>query len=90
MTRRKLFPMRGSIHFGVDCIEDFATENDERLAKARLIAAAPHLLSVAQEALDYLTDHGIDLDGEEEAHVAGIRGRLDEAINAAKGNYFQK
>jgi hypothetical protein len=40
------------------------------------------LLEAAKEALEYLTDHGIDLEGEEEELVAGIRLRLDEAISA--------
>ena len=44
------------------------------------------LLEAAKEALDYLTDHGIDLEGEDEERVAGIRLRLDEAIDAAYGS----
>jgi len=42
------------------------------------------LLEAAKEALEYLTDHGIDLEGEDEEFVAGIRLRLDEAIIAAE------
>ena len=39
------------------------------------------LEAAAKRALDYLTDHGIDLDGEEEALVADIRFDLDEALS---------
>jgi hypothetical protein len=54
-------------------------------ANARLIAAATALLQSAQAALAYLTAHGIDLDGEEEVLVAGIRLELEEAIAQATG-----
>jgi hypothetical protein len=38
------------------------------------------LYAAAQRALDYLTDHGIDLDGEDEALVADIRLDLENAL----------
>ena len=38
------------------------------------------LYVAAQRALDYLTDHGIDLEGEEEALVADIRLDLENAL----------
>lgn len=41
----------------------------------------PSLLTVARDALQRLTDLGIDLDGEQEEIIAGIRIDLDEAIN---------
>jgi len=62
------------------------TPVEETEANARLIAASPKLLEAGQKALEYLTDHGIDLDGEEEELVAGIRLELHEAVEAATGN----
>jgi hypothetical protein len=41
-------------------------------------------ISAAQDALDYLTDHAIDLCGAEEEIVAGIRIRLADAIAKQK------
>jgi hypothetical protein len=38
------------------------------------------LQATAKRALDYLTDHGIDLEGEEEAQVADIRLDLENAL----------
>jgi hypothetical protein len=38
------------------------------------------LYAAAQRALDYLTDHGLDLEGEEEAYVADIRLDLANAL----------
>jgi hypothetical protein len=43
------------------------------------------LLTAAQAALDYLTDHAIDLDGEPEERLAGLRIGLADAIAKAKG-----
>jgi len=47
--------------------------------------ATGDLLTAAQASLDYLTDHAIDLEGEEEALLAGIRIDLADAILKAKG-----
>ncbi|MEQ9448212.1 MAG: hypothetical protein RLN70_04790, partial [Rhodospirillaceae bacterium] len=51
---------------------------------AKLITTAPRLLKVAERTLVLLTDLGIDLDGEDEALIAGIRHDLDEVINEAR------
>jgi hypothetical protein len=55
-------------------------QDDEQMANALLIANAPKLYAAALRALEYLTDHGIDLDGEPEELVAGIRRELEEAL----------
>ena len=55
------------------------------IGNMHLIATAPALLAVAQAALDYLTDHAIDLEGEPEEILAGLRLDLDDAILAAQG-----
>jgi hypothetical protein len=46
---------------------------------------AADLVTAAQAALDYLTDHAIDLEGEAEEHLAVVRLNLADAIAAAKG-----
>lgn len=65
---------------------------EETLARARMHYAAEteaeipaDLLTAAQAALDYLTDHAIDLDGEPEEILAGIRLNLTDTIAKAKG-----
>jgi len=65
-----------------DC-DDSVDVTPEEEANACLIAAAPDLLEAASEALGYLTDHAIDLDGEEEAILAGIRENLASVIAKA-------
>lgn len=46
---------------------------------------AGELLAAVQAALDYFTDHAIDLEGEPEELLAGIRIDLADAIEKAKG-----
>lgn len=60
------------------------TDCAETEANIDLIAAAPKLLKAAKRALDYLTDHGIDLEGRDEETVAAIRAELDDAISSAE------
>ena len=55
---------------------------DEALPDA---AVVPELLAAAQAALEYLTDHAIDLEGEPEELLARIRIDLADAIAKAKG-----
>jgi hypothetical protein len=45
---------------------------------------AGELLAATQAALDYLTDHAIDLEGEPEEILAGLRIDLADAIAKAK------
>lgn len=66
-----------------DCDDGFEQQSRRNAA---LIAIAPELLAAAQVALDYLTDHAIDLDGEPEELLAGIRIDLADAIHSAKGD----
>lgn len=65
---------------------------DDTLARARMHyeaetegGAAAELITAAQAALDYLTDHAIDLEGAPEELLAGIRIELADAIAKAKG-----
>jgi hypothetical protein len=51
---------------------------------AEEIAEEPTLIVAAQEALDYLTDHAIDLEAEPEELLADLRIRLADAIAAAQ------
>ncbi len=57
----------------------------EAEANAYLIASAPDLLEAGQEAMNYLDDLAIDLDGHDEEILAAIRLKLSEAIAKAKG-----
>lgn len=85
---------KSDVHFHIEsadrriCEVRYASNGDTGWtseANAKLIAAAPQLLAAAKRALEYLTDHGLDLDGHEEEIVAGIRAELDDAITKAKG-----
>jgi hypothetical protein len=62
---------------------------ENAIANALLIAKAVNahgqLTAAARRALEYLTDHGIDLDDEDEALVAGIRLELEAALNGQSG-----
>lgn len=57
-------------------------------ADLTLIVASPELFNAAINALVVLTDLGIDLDGEEEEIIAGIRLQLHEAIAKATGTNY--
>jgi hypothetical protein len=64
-------------------------EPEETAANAILIVRAVNahdrLAGAARRALEYLTGHGIDLDDEDEALVAGIRLELEAALNGQRG-----
>jgi hypothetical protein len=74
---------RNNFDFEVALIRAQGHYEAERAEESDPVAG--DLLSAAQAALDYLTDHAIDLEGEEEALLAGIRIDLADAIAKAKG-----
>jgi hypothetical protein len=68
---------------------EISSDEANRLAVWRsedIRLATADLLDAAQAALNYLTDHAIDLEGEPEELLAGIRVDLADAIAKAKGD----
>jgi hypothetical protein len=79
-------------HDGLEMLEEIVVSDghDTELAAwlredCRRSLAASDLLDAAQAALDYLTDHAIDLEGEPEEILVGLRNDLADAIAKAKG-----
>ncbi len=75
----------GGPRFEIDDHHNFTICVVDEEDTARLFTAAADLLEAGQAALDYLTDHAIDLEGEPEQFLARIRIDLADAIAKAKG-----